>query len=104
MATALAAAVLGSGYGAPLVGLIEEDENDPARLKREEAKRIEFEQRQRDYEDRRRLRAERWRDEQDRAAERERMLEAGLDPTNGRPLSRQQRRAQARQRAKGPSA
>lgn len=32
----------------------------------------------------------------DQEAERLRLLEAGIDPTNGRPLTRQQRRARAR--------
>lgn len=95
IATVLAAAVLGSGYATP-IRRTEEDEDDPARLKREEAERIDFEERQREYQERRRLRDERWQAEQDRAVERLRMLEAGIDPTNGRPLSRQQRRARER--------
>jgi hypothetical protein len=95
MGLAAAVALLGSGYGPRSVQAVD-DWDEESRMKRkalEDACLREREEMRLAANRRLQERARRAVEAKDLAEERIRKLNAGIDPTNDRPLSRQQRRA-----------
>lgn len=85
-------AVAALALGSPAIISLNDEQDETTRLKLKE----EWDARQRRHHERMALRRSQEQRHRDELIERQRKLEAGIDPTNDRPLSRQQRRWIAR--------